>query len=48
MAEIQTGWVTLQVADGTTMRAYVAKPQNGPPRARPELSISQSNVTKCL
>ena len=33
MAEIRSDWVTLQVADGTTMRAYVAKPQNGRPRA---------------
>jgi carboxymethylenebutenolidase len=33
MAEIRTDWVTLQVSDGTTMRAYVAKPQNGRPRA---------------
>jgi len=29
MAEIQTDWVNLNVADGTTMRAYVVKPQNG-------------------
>ncbi len=27
MAELLTKWVTLQVADGTTMRAYVALPQ---------------------
>jgi carboxymethylenebutenolidase len=33
MAEIRTEWVSLQVADGTTMRAYVARPQGGPPRA---------------
>ena len=33
MAEIRTDWVTLQVADGTTMRAYVARPQDGRPRA---------------
>ena len=32
MAKIPTDWVTLQVADGTTMRAYVA-PQEGRPRA---------------
>ncbi|MGD1158089.1 MAG: hypothetical protein ABSA41_19995 [Terriglobia bacterium] len=34
MAEIQTDWVTLQVGDGTTMRAYVARPQIGRPRVR--------------
>jgi len=28
MAEIQTEWITLNVADGTTMRAYVARPQD--------------------
>jgi carboxymethylenebutenolidase len=33
MTEIRTDWVTLQVADGTTMRAYVVKPQNGRLRA---------------
>jgi len=27
MLEIQTGWITLNVADGTSMRAYVARPQ---------------------
>jgi len=27
MLEIQSGWVNLQVGDGTTMRAYVARPQ---------------------
>jgi hypothetical protein len=38
MAEVRTDWVTLQVADGTTMRACVARPQNGRPRAgRPPL-----------
>jgi len=29
MAEIWTDWVNLDVADGTSMRAYVARPQNG-------------------
>jgi carboxymethylenebutenolidase len=33
MADIHTNWVSLPVADGTTMRAYVAKPQEGRPRA---------------
>jgi len=33
MAEIQTKWVELQVQDGTTMRAYVAGPQDGHLRA---------------
>ena len=33
MAEIRADWVTLQVADGTTMRAYVVEPQRGPARA---------------
>ncbi len=33
MAEIQADWVTLQVADGTTMRAYLARPRDGRPRA---------------
>jgi carboxymethylenebutenolidase len=28
MAEIKTEWITLKVADGTTMRAYVARPQS--------------------
>ena len=27
MPEIKTEWITLSVADGTTMRAYVARPQ---------------------
>ena len=31
MAEIQTEWITLNVADGTTMRAYVARPQDSAP-----------------
>jgi carboxymethylenebutenolidase len=33
MAEIRTNWVSLLVDDGTTMRAYVARPQGGRPRA---------------
>jgi carboxymethylenebutenolidase len=33
MAEISSDWVTLPVADGTAMRAYVAKPQDARPRA---------------
>jgi carboxymethylenebutenolidase len=33
MAEIRTDWVTLQVADGTTMRAYMAQPQDRATRA---------------
>ena len=33
MAEIPTEWVSLQVADGTTMRAYFARPPKTPPRA---------------
>jgi len=33
MAEIRSDWVTLQVADGTTMRAYVVKPRNASARA---------------
>ena len=33
MAAIQTDWVTLQAADGTTMRAYAAKPRDSRPRA---------------
>jgi len=32
MAEVRTDWVSLQVADGTTMRAYSAPPEEGPPR----------------
>lgn len=28
MVEIQTEWITLNVADGTTMRAYVARPKD--------------------
>jgi len=28
MAEIQTKWITLNVADGTTMRAYMARPRD--------------------
>jgi carboxymethylenebutenolidase len=28
MAEIKTEWITLKVADGTAMRAYVARPQS--------------------
>jgi len=28
MAEINTEWITLNVADGTSMRAYVARPQD--------------------
>jgi carboxymethylenebutenolidase len=39
MAEIRTDWATLQVADGTIMRGYVAKPQNG--RARAGLLVFQ-------
>jgi len=31
MAEIKTEWITLNVADGTTMRAYVARPQDSVP-----------------
>lgn len=33
MDDIRTNWVTLQVADGTAMRAYVAQPQEGRLRA---------------
>jgi carboxymethylenebutenolidase len=33
MAEIGTYWMSLQVDDGTAMRAYVARPQGGRPRA---------------
>jgi carboxymethylenebutenolidase len=33
MVEIRTDWVTLQVQDGTIMRAYAARPQNSHPRA---------------
>ncbi len=33
MAEIRTDWITLPVADGTVMRAYVARPQIDRPRA---------------
>jgi carboxymethylenebutenolidase len=33
MAEIRSDWVTLQVGDGTTMRAYVARPLADRPRA---------------
>jgi carboxymethylenebutenolidase len=33
MADIQTGWVTLQVADGGAMRTFTARPQAAPPRA---------------
>src|SRR5208337_2119813 len=33
MVEIRTDWVNLDVADRTTMRAYVVKPQNGRPHA---------------
>jgi len=29
MAEIRMEWVTLQVGDGTTMRAYTARPASG-------------------
>jgi carboxymethylenebutenolidase len=39
MAEIRTEWAALQVADGTTMRAYVARPQNGRGRARAGLLV---------
>ena len=28
MVEIKTDWVMLNVADGTTMRGYVARPQD--------------------
>ena len=31
MPEIRTEWITLNVADGTTMRAYVARPQDSVP-----------------
>jgi len=31
MPEIRTEWITLNVADGTTMRAYVARPQDSAP-----------------
>ena len=31
MAEIKTEWVTLNVADGTSMRAYVARPRDSAP-----------------
>jgi carboxymethylenebutenolidase len=31
MAEIKTEWIILNVADGTTMRAYVARPQDSAP-----------------
>jgi carboxymethylenebutenolidase len=31
MSEIKTEWITLNVADGTSMRAYVARPQDGAP-----------------
>jgi carboxymethylenebutenolidase len=33
MAEIKTEWITLKVADGTTMRAYVARPQDTNPHS---------------
>ncbi|MGO8814121.1 MAG: dienelactone hydrolase family protein [Terriglobia bacterium] len=33
MEEVHTDWVNLQVADGTTMRAFQARPQDGHPRA---------------
>ena len=33
MLEIQADWVTLPVADGTSMRAYVVKPLSAIPRA---------------
>jgi len=33
MAEIRTDWVTLEVADRTSMRTYVATPRDGRPRA---------------
>lgn len=33
MAETRTDWVNLRVADGSTMRAYAARLQSGPPRA---------------
>jgi len=33
MAGVRTEWVNLQVADGTSMRAYVARPQDSPPHA---------------
>ena len=29
MSEVKTEFVTLKVADGTTMRAFVAKPERG-------------------
>jgi carboxymethylenebutenolidase len=31
MSEIKTEWITLNVADGSSMRAYVARPQDGAP-----------------
>lgn len=33
MTEVRTDWVSLQVADGTTMRAYVARPEGRGTRA---------------
>ena len=33
MAEILADWVILQIGDGATMRAYLARPQDGCPRA---------------
>jgi carboxymethylenebutenolidase len=39
MAGIGTDWITLQVGDGTTMRAYAARPQDG--RAHAGLLVFQ-------
>jgi carboxymethylenebutenolidase len=39
MPEIQTEWITLKVADGTTMRAYVARPRDA--REHPGLLVYQ-------
>jgi carboxymethylenebutenolidase len=39
MPEIQTDWITLKVADGSTMRAYVARPQDK--AAHPGLLVYQ-------
>ena len=33
MADIQAEWINLQVADGSVMRAYVARPRDSPARA---------------
>ena len=33
MLQVQTDWLTLQVGDGSSMRAYEARPQSGKPRA---------------